>query len=292
LENACLDQGKINIFKKKDIKLKKSIDLANVLRYPVSNNWSSSQQHQSLYHEVNATKGQVEPAAISISSVNFQESHSPQWKHHDESSTQRRSLLDELKAFQHQQQQHSSPQRESVDHAPSNINQPTVQQSIHSDRPSLAEQVQDLQEKDQEDHSIEVTRNFFNNLIKENKEKIKEQEDKPIETTRNFFNSLLNEKPSNTNHLNTHEHINKQPEMPIINHTQPKFTDFSDTYQKIKQLREQIRQVSQPRSRNEFTETKRTREYEGSHFIDERIKRARKVLKASKEKRRKWLSKK
>jgi hypothetical protein len=272
LEKACLNHsGTKNIFKKKDIQLKKSIDLATVLKRPASPPPPSPpppQQPKSLYHELEVTKNTAAPVKYQKPTI----SQSPQLKQQDEHSTQRRSLLDEIKAFQQHQRLLTSPQRKSVDRAPSPVNQPlSPARSNHS---SSTEQPP---ENDQKDPSLEITRNFFNSfLANEKKEKV--QRNKSIETVHNIFS----DKQPQTNHLDTH--IDRQPE------TRRKFTDYSDTYQRINQLREQIRQASQPRPRSE-PERKRVREYEGAQFIDERIKRARKVLKASKEKRRKWLSK-
>lgn len=318
LEKACLDYGNADLFTKKDTKQKKSIDLATALRRPVPSNISSlsppppppppraspPKQHQSLYHELNAVKTQVEPTAIPQKNT-FQ---SPK---HDQAAKQRRSLLDELKAFQqHHQEQHSnssrhksmarepSPTHQSLradpepspvrppllmEHEPLSINERTPSIPMHSNHDAPTDQAYTLEEQNhQENASLEITSRFFNSFLTK-KDENKAQKEQSIETTQDVFKSVLNKDPETT-HQNTHQPIDKQ-----IDNTPPqrKFTDFSDTYQRIKQLREQIRQVSQPRSRNELMERKRTREYQGAHFIDERIKRARKVLKASKEKRRK-----
>lgn len=137
-----------------------------------------------------------------------------------------------------------------------------------------------------EEKQDETTRNFFNDLKKPNQQTPKENavlslHNEPKEkkhknqdqSTRNFFNNLLKSSQQ------------KPKSHPVRN--------YSQINERIEAVREEIRIASRPiqvYTDEPFIPSKK-RHYvpDSAYFIDERIKRARQVLKASKERTQKWM---
>jgi hypothetical protein len=161
-----------------------------------------------------------------------------------------------------------------------------IQSKLDGPRASHASDVQNKTHVIKDEKRDEATRSFFNDLKKPNQQKSKQ----------NSVPSLLNEpkeKKQGNQDQSTHKFFDS---LLKSNQQKPKshpVRNYSQINERIEAVREEIRIASRPiqvYTDEPFTPSKKRHHVpDSTYFIDERIKRARQVLKASKERTQKWM---